>query len=142
MHQSLKKSIFTTDINEGELPEHWGGTKVDPVDGDPRCPSLVCLGGQVPGSYYTAPSRRFSIDQNLDTVIVEKKSFHAVEVIVDTPGSMLKWEFKTEDNDIGILCMKAICIVINDRARTQALPSIVKEQLKSYQALTPAMTRT
>lgn len=89
------------DIDEEELPSHWGGLKVDPVDGDPRCPSLVCLGGLVPCSYYTAPSRRLSIDQSLDTVTIDKKAFHPVEVVVDTPGSMLKWEFKTENNDIG-----------------------------------------
>jgi len=55
----------------------------------------------IPGSYYTAPSRRFSIDQQMDSVIIDKKSFHAVEVMVEVSGSMLKWEFKTEDNDIG-----------------------------------------
>ena len=43
------------DIGEGELPVHWGGLKRDPVDADPRCPSLVCPGGEVPCSWYTAP---------------------------------------------------------------------------------------
>lgn len=43
------------DIDEGELPSHWGGLKVDPVDGDPRCPSLVRPGGEVPCSFYIAP---------------------------------------------------------------------------------------
>ncbi|KAI1292016.1 SEC14-like protein 2 [Halotydeus destructor] len=90
------------DIDEQELPAYWGGLKTDPVDGDPRCPSLVCLGGQVPCSYYTAPSRRLSIDSSsMDTIIVDKKSCQLVEMLVEVPGSMLKWEFKTDEHDIG-----------------------------------------
>ena len=89
------------DIEESELPSHWGGLKVDPVDGDPRCPSLVCMGGQVPCSYYTAPSRRLSIDYTMNTIVVDKKTFKTIEVNVQVPGTCLKWEFKTEENDIG-----------------------------------------
>lgn len=49
------KEPLKQDISETELPAHWGGMKRDPVDGDPRCPSLVCPGGEVPCSFYTAP---------------------------------------------------------------------------------------
>lgn len=74
---------------------------MDLVDGDPRCPSLVCMGGQVPCSYYTAPSRRLSIDYSMNTIVVDKKTFKTIEVNVQEPGTCLKWEFKTEENDIG-----------------------------------------
>ncbi|RWS29181.1 SEC14-like protein 3 [Leptotrombidium deliense] len=87
-------------INPYELPVHWGGTKVDPVDGDLRCPSVVCCGGQVPCSYYTTPSRRLSIDQNLESVVVDKKSFHIIQLNVEIARSMIRWEFKTENYDI------------------------------------------
>ena len=53
------------DISESELPLHWGGVKRDPVDGDPRCPTLVCPGGEVPCSFYTAPvCLHFAISSN------------------------------------------------------------------------------
>ena len=44
----------------------------------------------MPCSYYMAPSRRLSIDQSLDIMTVEKKSFQTIEVRVDDPGTMLK----------------------------------------------------
>lgn len=49
------QNYLLRDISESELPAHWAGVKRDPVDGDPRCPSLVCPGGEVPCSFYTAP---------------------------------------------------------------------------------------
>jgi hypothetical protein len=49
------KQKLVQEIGESELPAHYGGVKKDPVDGDPRCPSLVCPGGEVPCSFYTAP---------------------------------------------------------------------------------------
>lgn len=84
------KEKLLQDIDAAELPVHWGGRKVDLVDRNPKCSSLVTLGGPVPCSYYTAPSRRFSIDQQLDTIVVEKKTFQTIEVKVDEPGTMLK----------------------------------------------------
>lgn len=84
------KQKLLQDIDAAELPVHWGGTKVDLIDRDPSCPSLVTPGGLVPCSYYTAPSRRFSIDQQLDTILVEKKTFQTIEINVEEPGTMLK----------------------------------------------------
>lgn len=46
-------------------------------------------------------SRRLSIDQNLEVITVEKRSFKTIEVTVEKARSTLKWEFKTADNDIG-----------------------------------------
>ena len=34
------KEVLQQDILPEDLPQHWGGTKVDP-DGNPKCPSLV-----------------------------------------------------------------------------------------------------
>ncbi|UYV63544.1 SEC14L2 [Cordylochernes scorpioides] len=94
------KTPLLEDIDPNELPAHWGGTMTG-LDGNPRCPDLVGAGGQVPGSYYTAPSRRLSTDKNLTAAVVEKKGTLPVEMSVTEPGSSLHWEFQTEDYDIG-----------------------------------------
>ncbi|GIY63319.1 SEC14-like protein 2 [Caerostris darwini] len=62
---------------------------------------FVAMGGQVPASYYTAPSRRLSTDTDLTKITVEKKSVFPVELTVTDVGSTLSWEFQTENYDIG-----------------------------------------
>lgn len=94
------KKALLQDISEEELPVHWGGTKAGP-DGDPRCTHIVGTGGPVPCSYYTAPSRRLSSDRDLQMCVVEKKSAVPLTVEVHEPGSILRWEFQTENYDIG-----------------------------------------
>lgn len=36
------KEALLKDIEADQLPQHWGGSRVDP-DGDPKCPSVVSL---------------------------------------------------------------------------------------------------
>lgn len=93
------KKALLQDIDEDELPLHWGGTKIGP-DGDARCTHIVGTGGPVPCSYYTAPSRRLSTEQNLKMCVVEKKSSVPLTVDVPEAGSVLRWEFQTENYDI------------------------------------------
>ncbi|KAH9383778.1 hypothetical protein HPB48_025548 [Haemaphysalis longicornis] len=64
-------------------------------------PTQVGTGGPVPCSCYTAPSRRLSSDQNLKMCVVEKKSAVPLTVEVAEAGSILRWEFQTENYDIG-----------------------------------------
>ncbi|KAH8038786.1 hypothetical protein HPB51_003270 [Rhipicephalus microplus] len=94
------KDALLQDIAPEELPVHWGGTMTGP-DGDPRCTHIVGAGGPVPCSCYTAPSRRLSSDQNLKMCVVEKKSAVPLTVEVTEAGSILRWEFQTENYDIG-----------------------------------------
>ncbi|KAM7304230.1 hypothetical protein ISCGN_014130 [Ixodes scapularis] len=61
----------------------------------------VGTGGPVPCSYYTAPSRRLSSDRDLQMCVVEKKSAVPLSVEVAEAGSILRWEFQTENYDIG-----------------------------------------
>lgn len=35
------KSALLKDIDEDQLPAHYGGTMTDPVTGDPKCPHKV-----------------------------------------------------------------------------------------------------
>lgn len=55
----------------------------------------------MPCSCYTAPSRRLSSDQNLKMCVIEKKSAVPLTVEVTEAGSILRWEFQTENYDIG-----------------------------------------
>lgn len=94
------KAALLEDIDSDTLPVHWGGNRTDDND-DPKVSTIICQGGAVPCSSYTAPSRRLSIDQNMTSVVVEKKAELPIEFQVIEPGSVLQWEFQTEDYDIG-----------------------------------------
>lgn len=94
------RETLLADIDPNELPVHWGGSKTD-ENGDPRCPDLICLGGDVPQSYYMAPANRLAESEDLQMGTVNKGGTLSVEKEVPMAGSALRWEFKTEDYDIG-----------------------------------------
>ncbi|XP_068239493.1 SEC14-like protein 2 [Palaemon carinicauda] len=98
------KEDLLKDIEADQLPQHWGGTRTDP-DGDPKCPSQICLGGEVPKEYYMSLSKSNLSKQkgkeNLSTLTLAKGDKKRLKFEVKKPGSHLKWEFRTEDYDIG-----------------------------------------
>ncbi|KAG7158498.1 SEC14-like protein 2-like [Homarus americanus] len=87
------KEALLKDIDADQLPQHWGGTNVD-HDGDPKCPSQICLGGEVPKKYYLSLSKsnlsKLTEDDKLSTLTLSKGG-----------KKRLKWEFRSEDFDIG-----------------------------------------
>ncbi|XP_063601788.1 SEC14-like protein 2 [Penaeus indicus] len=98
------KEELLKDIEADQLPQHWGGSRVDP-DGDPKCPSVICLGGEVPTKYYLSLSKsnlsKLDDDENLCSITLSKGGKKRLKYEVKKPGSRLKWEFRTEDFDIG-----------------------------------------
>ncbi|KAK7499112.1 hypothetical protein BaRGS_00009659 [Batillaria attramentaria] len=84
-------------IDAEELPVFLGGTKTDP-DGNPRCATMICQGGPVPREYFL--QNRDSDDQ-LETATVSRGEKLCLQFEVTKPGSVLRWEFKTDDFDIG-----------------------------------------
>jgi len=91
------REVLLQHIDEDQLPVFLGGIQTDP-DGNPRCSSKICQGGEVPTEYY--------LGQNLDTdsmetTVVHKGHKFVLDFVVDQPGSILRWEFMTEDYDIG-----------------------------------------
>ncbi|KAJ8312729.1 hypothetical protein KUTeg_010102 [Tegillarca granosa] len=96
------KSTLLKYIDPEELPAFLGGTQTD-EDRNPRCVSKICQGGLVPEEYYLENTEYMD---HLKTVTVPRGEKYLVEHIVETPGSYLRWEFKTDDYDIGFAVLK------------------------------------
>ncbi|CAL4128568.1 unnamed protein product, partial [Meganyctiphanes norvegica] len=96
------KEDLLKEIDADQLPQHWGGTKTDP-DGNPKCQSLVCLGGEVPKELYQNINvgSKIHARDNFENVIVGKGGKKKIKLEVIQPGSQLKWGFHTEHHDIG-----------------------------------------
>ncbi|XP_789550.2 SEC14-like protein 2 [Strongylocentrotus purpuratus] len=93
------KEVLLKYIDADVLPVYWGGTKEE--DGDGQCPSLVRRGGKVPKELYLT-GRTVSIDPSQMTK-KEISSRGSLELTynVTKPDSVINYEFRTQDNDIG-----------------------------------------
>ncbi|XP_063051726.1 SEC14-like lipid binding 8 isoform X2 [Engraulis encrasicolus] len=91
------KEVLQKHIDPEQLPAIYGGTLTDP-DGDPRCRSRIKYGGTVPRSYYVRESKKINYE---NAVSISRGSSHQLEYEVLLPGSVLRWQFSTEDADIG-----------------------------------------
>ncbi|NXI51588.1 S14L2 protein, partial [Chloroceryle aenea] len=69
------KEVLQKYIDPDQLPVEYGGTLTDP-DGDPKCPSKINYGGDVPQHYYV---RDQLAQQYEHTVVVNRGSSHQVE---------------------------------------------------------------
>ncbi|KAH9514987.1 hypothetical protein Btru_021600 [Bulinus truncatus] len=84
-------------IDADQLPAYLGGNKTDP-DGNPRCVTLISQGGQVPEEYYMKESEN---SEQMETATVARGDKLSIPLEVTKPGSVLRWEFKTDGYDIG-----------------------------------------
>ncbi|XP_046460797.1 SEC14-like protein 2 [Daphnia pulex] len=87
------------EIDADQLPVHYGGTMTD-SKGDPKCSSLISLGGEVPQSYYMEAIKP-TPNKNMTSLSIPSGSKKKLEFKVIQSNSILKWEFMTEDGDIG-----------------------------------------
>ncbi|NWX47318.1 S14L2 protein, partial [Steatornis caripensis] len=69
------KEVLQKYIDPKQIPVEYGGTLTDP-DGDPKCPSKINYGGDVPQRYYV---RDQLAQQYEHTVVVNRGSSHQVE---------------------------------------------------------------
>ncbi|NWH68036.1 S14L2 protein, partial [Geococcyx californianus] len=69
------KEVLQQHIDPEQIPVEYGGTLTDP-DGDPKCPSKINYGGDVPQHYYV---RDQLAQQYEHTVVVNRGSSHQVE---------------------------------------------------------------
>ncbi|GFR58752.1 SEC14-like protein 2 [Elysia marginata] len=86
-------------IDAEELPAYLGGTKTDP-DGNPKCETIINQGGEVPEKYYMNTEDE-SCCQHMTQVNVARGDQLSIDTQVKEPGSVLRWEFKTDGYDIG-----------------------------------------
>jgi len=90
-------SVLLEYIDAEELPVFLGGLKTD-SDGNPRCSSLICQGGQVPTSYFLTNTADTS---SMESTCIGTGEKFKMDVKVEEPGSILRWEFFTEGYDLG-----------------------------------------
>lgn len=109
--QAWKKALLD-EIDADQLPRHWGGTQTDP-DGNPRCPSVVIDGGEVPAHYYrnTNGNSPLELQQCSDQIpaevarantAVSRQATLEVPVRVEEAGMLLAWEIACDDLLFGI----------------------------------------
>ncbi|KAH3877261.1 retinal-binding protein-like [Dreissena polymorpha] len=110
------KSDLIKYIDADQLPMFLGGTLTDP-DGDPRCRTMICQGGEVPEKYYTDVK---SLYEAMELVTIAAGSSHTKDFQVDTPGSHLTWAFRSEDYDLGF----GVRITTNSSAKPKFLVPI------------------
>ncbi|XP_037578167.1 SEC14-like protein 2 isoform X1 [Dermacentor silvarum] len=104
-----KVAIYGTDdwkkglmerLDPDYMPQHWGGSMVGP-DGDPRCPHLVCPGGEVPASFREElAKRRLSREAGVSVQRIERRSHWELPMRVTRPGEQLSWSFQTATGDL------------------------------------------
>ncbi|KAK2169108.1 hypothetical protein LSH36_12g14038 [Paralvinella palmiformis] len=102
----MKKKIFVLSsnysvglkefIDPDNLPKFLGGNMTDP-DGNPLCQTMICHGGTVPTHYYISEC---GDTEGTETVTISKGDRLELEFDVELPGSLIRWEFRTEDYDI------------------------------------------
>ncbi|XP_017781925.1 PREDICTED: SEC14-like protein 2 [Nicrophorus vespilloides] len=99
------QKVILQNIDPEQLPQHWGGSMVDP-DGNPKCPSKVKLGGKVPESYYKKNLEKLPDDKDFVQETIKKGAKISLDFIVADEGCFLKWEFRTDGHDIrfGVSC--------------------------------------
>ncbi|GJQ83375.1 hypothetical protein Trydic_g18157 [Trypoxylus dichotomus] len=87
-------------VSPDNLPKCYGGSMVDP-DGDPRCPSLIKPGKIVSKALYKKNlTDEVLVNRDYVTTTVKKGKQLALDFFISDPGSLLQWDFRTEDHDI------------------------------------------
>ncbi|XP_014615121.1 PREDICTED: SEC14-like protein 2 [Polistes canadensis] len=91
-------------ISPDQIPAYYGGTLKDP-DGNPRLRTKLCLGGKIPKEMYL--DKVVESDESLEYTTVNIRKGDKIKLSLDSSeeGSVLSWDFRTEDYDIkfGIL---------------------------------------
>ncbi|EFX85496.1 hypothetical protein DAPPUDRAFT_300430 [Daphnia pulex] len=85
------------EIDAEQLPAQYGGTLTDLKASDP---SKFTIGGEVPKSYYLKVVKP-STKSYMTSLSVSKGNKKKLEFQITTTNSLLKWEFMTEEADIG-----------------------------------------
>ncbi|XP_015191506.1 PREDICTED: SEC14-like protein 3 [Polistes dominula] len=98
------KPAILQQISPDQLPACYGGTLKDP-DGNPRLITKICIGGKIPKEMYLDKVEESDESSEYTTVTIRKGDKIKLSLDSSEEGSILSWDFRTEDNDIkfGIL---------------------------------------
>lgn len=138
--QAWKKALLE-EIDADQLPRYWGGTQTDP-DGNPRCPSVVIDGGEVPTRYYRSTNGNSPLEQQQcpdqipaevarANTAVSRQATLEVPVRVEEAGMLLAWEIVCDDLLFGILYLGTDPLPAKDNSAEVVLkPSRIKAVAK------------
>lgn len=94
------REAILQEIDADQFPACYGGSQTDP-DGNPLCISKVNMGGPVPHSYYFNRNLKVDNSSSYKNMTVSYRAKEKLELQVDDPGSSLRWQFYSEEGDIG-----------------------------------------
>ncbi|XP_046460746.1 SEC14-like protein 2 [Daphnia pulex] len=114
------KAAILAEVDPEELPACYGGTMTDP-DGNPNCLTILNMGGEVPKSYYFSGKPDTA---NKKSLSISSGSKEHLEFKVERSGDILKWNFHSEESDIGFAVYRKqgselIPVVPHDRVDCQ-----------------------
>lgn len=97
------KPVILQLIPRDQIPAHFGGSLTDP-DGNPKLASKICQGGKIPKELYTKELEKENSTE-YTTATVRKGDKLVLFVDTSEEGSLLSWDFRTDNYDIkfGIL---------------------------------------
>ncbi|EDV21368.1 uncharacterized protein TRIADDRAFT_60319 [Trichoplax adhaerens] len=96
-------------VDRDTIPKALGGNLVD-ENGDPHCSAIVGHGGKIPESYYHSELVK-SNERPLgdySSVVIARADCLQLKYEIETPGTLIKWEFKTDHHNIAFGVIKLI----------------------------------
>ncbi|XP_053987885.1 SEC14-like protein 2 isoform X2 [Hylaeus volcanicus] len=98
------QSAIFSNIERDQVPAFFGGTLTDP-DGNTKVRTKICLGGKIPKEMYVENVDKDKQQNDFTTVTIRKGGKLVLDMSASEMGSLLSWEFRSEDHDIkfGIL---------------------------------------
>lgn len=109
------QAAILSNISKDQLPAYFGGNLRDP-DGNPKLGTKICLGGKIPHEMYVDNAEKDN--ENMTTVTIKKGGKLELDMPASEMGSVLSWEFRTENHDIRFGIMKKD----NNGMRKEVLP--------------------
>lgn len=97
------QSAIFSNVSKDQVPAYFGGTLKDP-DGNPKLGTKIRLGGKIPKELYVNNTDKDM--QDYTTVTIRKGGKLELDMSASEMGSLLSWEFRTEDHDIRFGIMK------------------------------------
>ncbi|XP_041977556.1 SEC14-like protein 2 [Aricia agestis] len=91
-------------VDKDQLPVYYGGTLMDET-GDPRCPTIVNLGGKVPKSLYLKNIQQES-EKEYTHATVKTGDKLVVDLLCGDGESALQWDVGIDSHDIKFVIKK------------------------------------
>ncbi|XP_043241243.1 SEC14-like protein 2 [Amphibalanus amphitrite] len=86
-------------IAPDQLPKHWGGALVG-ADGNPYFSPKICIGGEVPSSYFQDPHEVEKLVLHGRRLQVRRAGKYEHRIDVNRPATQITWRFCTKGYDI------------------------------------------